>query len=238
MKRYSDKWLREKELRRLANKRDELWRQSRKAEYIPLEKPIFAGWDTVLYVNSERRDKKDLEEVISIMGWSTDFYVRDVKKIRELRRYGHTFMSYIKLRKSYHGYHNYISVRDYERKVPAHLNKYFEIRKSIHGDVYSLTWNFPFYAISVKIKKSYYYFRRVYDTVAQSEYTKLDDYLYYRHDLKTWGNSYRDKFLKSIRHNMNSSLKRIVKKQYTPDDILDDVNLFKGCFDKRDYGWN
>jgi len=183
--RRNGKWHKEKANRRLQQKRDELWQQSCKAEYIPLEKPIFAGWDITMEVTSGRRDAEELEAIAKIMEWSKDFYVKDVKRIKSIRRYGRTYESYIKLRGEYYGYYNFIR-EDVYSKLPYKLLKYFNTSSHDRwGKVYTLNWNFPFYALSLKIKKSYYYYKKVYDTVAQSEWAKLDGDLYVI-DRKMW----------------------------------------------------
>lgn len=241
MKRRNGRWHKEKANRRLQELRDELRVQSRKREYIPLEKPIFAGWDIVISVEGFRRDRPELEAVIAAIGWSSAFFVRNVAHVRTLRRENHSFYTYLKIRNSYYGYNSYISVKTYEA-LSEDTKKYFHYVSYNYSGVirerYELSWNFPFYALKVGVKKSYYHYKIVYDTVAESEYEKLDSKLY-EVDCKKWGNRYRDCFITTNRAAWKKSLDLIVCLQLSPEEIIDEyTTVFKGTNNKKNYGWS
>lgn len=233
--RRNGKWHKEKSNRRLQEKRDALRSQSRKAEYVPLDKPVFCGWDVTMVVEGERSDAKGLEYVAKVMGWSNDFYVGDVNRLRSIRRYGRTYQAYVKLRGEYYGYNNFIWPKDYFQ-LPYAIKCYFRPTDHKYGIVYILNWNFPFYALSLKIKKSFYYYKKVYDTEAQSEYYKLNSNLYLV-DQKSWGRGYqRDDFRDSIKSAWKCAMREITSKQFEEEDLLD--YKYPKCWDKKSFGWN
>jgi len=250
MKRYSDKWLREKELRRLADKRDELWQQSTEAEYIPLEKPIFAGWDISVGFRESAKRRRDFEKISKILNViiREEFFTRDKKLVRFIR--GNNF-KIESLRNYYkYSYYHLNSILNKHIDFKTYNNLSEEFKSYFYADrfykystaerpYYELdVFKFPWYECRLIISKSYNYYKKIYNTEAKSEYDKLLN-LHYVDFSKMWGRGYwRDDFKRSNKGAMRNSLRMMVSKQYTPDDILDDVNLFKGCFDKRNYGWN
>lgn len=240
--RRNGKWHKEKSNRRLQEIRDNLRYESRQKEYIPLEKPIFAGWDMSVVVEGIRKDRQDLEAVIAAIGWSSCVFIRDVRHIRSLRRSNHSFFEYLTIRSAhYNGGNSRISANSYER-LSEEAKKYFgRIYSNYLGitiESYELKWNFPFYALKVTLKKSYYKYKVVYDTVAQSEYTKLDSRLYLV-DCRTWRNNWRDSFVRANKVAWKNSLKSIVSNQYSPHEIIDNYSeIFKNTNNKRDYGYS
>lgn len=239
--RRNGKWHKEKSNRRLQELRDELHDKSIKREYIPLEKPIFAGWDVSISVEGFRRDRHEIEAVIAAIGWNSQFFIRNVSRVRELRRDNHSFYTYLKIRNSYYGYCNTINSNTYQ-KLPESIQKYFYRSYydylGISRERYELKWSFPFYALKVNVKKSYYKYKVVYDTVAQSEYDKLDNRLYIV-DCKTWGSRYRDSYVKTNKAAWKNAMRYIVTKQYTPEEVIDEHSkIFKNVNNKKDYGWS
>lgn len=241
MKRRNGRWHKEKANRRLQELRDELRVQSRKREYIPLEKPIFAGWDIVISVEGFRRDRPELEAAIAAIGWSSAFFVRNVAHVKDLRKNNHSFYTYLKIRNSFYGYNSSINLATYN-KLPDNTKKYFNYRLSeflgLKRERYELAWNFPFYALKVSVKKSYYHYKIVYDTVAESEHKKLNDRLY-EVDHKTWRSYHRDSFIASNRAAWKKSLKIIVALQLSPEEVIDECStVFKGTDNNKNYGWS
>jgi len=241
MKRRNGRWHKEKSNYRLLKRMDELRKQSRVKEYVPLEEPIFAGWDIFVTVEGFRKDRLELETIINAIGWSSELFVRNVTNIRQIRKDGHSLWAYLKVRDSYYGYNSYINQKTYD-KLSESAKAYFGLRyvEYYNGvrERYELKWNFPFYALKVNVKKSYYNYRIVYDNVAQSDFDKLSDRLYVE-DEKRYGNRYRDCFIRANSSSWKNSLKEVVAKQLSPEEIIDEyTNLFKRTNNKRDYGWS
>lgn len=240
--RRNGKWHKEKANRRLQELRDELWSKSEEKEYIPLEKPIFAGWDVSISVEGFRRDRHEIEAVIKAVGWAFPFFIRNISNIRELRKDNYSFYTFLKIRKSYYGYNSTINLDTYQ-KLPESIKKYFHKTyitnlRSILVERYELNWNFPFYALKVNVKKSYYKYKIIYNTVAQSESDKLDNRLYLV-DCKKWGSRYRDSFVRTNKTHWKNAMRTIVTNQYTPDEVIDNYcDIFKNVNNKRDYGWS
>jgi hypothetical protein len=188
-------------------------------------------------INCVRRDADELQAVADVMKWSEDFYVRDVKKIKLIRRYGKTYQAYIKLKSEYYRFSNFIREGTY-LKLPERIQKYFEKHTHHRADtIYTVIWNFPFYAFSLRIKKSFYYYKKVYDSVAKSEHDKLDAALYIE-DRKMWGKRWRDDYVKSNKAAWKGTLRNIVKDKLTPDEVIDNYSkIFRNVDNKRDYGW-
>jgi hypothetical protein len=240
--RRNGKWHKEKSNRRLQELRDILRYESRQKEYIPLEKPIFAGWDMSVVVDGFRKDRQDLEAVIAAIGWSSCIFIRNVSHIRSLRRSNHSFFEYLTIRSAhYNGGNSRISTNTYEgltEEVKKYFGRVCYDYLGIAREAYELKWNFPFYALKVSVKKSYYKYKVVYDTVAQSEYEKLDNRLYLV-DCKAWRSRYRDSFVKANKAAWKDTLKSIVGNQYSPDEVIDNYSeIFKNTNNKRDYGWS
>lgn len=240
--RRNGKWHKEKANRRLQELRDDLRNKSRQKEYIPLENPIFAGWDVSIVIDGFRKDRQDLEAVVKAIGWSSALFIRNVSHIRSLRRNNHSFFEYLSIRAShYYGSNSRISVKTYER-LSEEAKKYFgRIYSNYSGIViesYELKWNFPFYALKVILKKSYYKYKVVYNTVAQSECEKLDSRLYLV-DRRAWRDRWRDSFVKANKAAWKSSLRNIVSNQYSTEEVIDNYSeIFKNTNNKRDYGYS
>ena len=240
--RRNGKWHKEKSNRRLQELRDNLRYESRQKEYIPLEKPIFAGWDMSVVVDGFRKDRQDLEAVIAAIGWSSCIFIRNVSHIRSLRRSNHSFFEYLTIRSAhYNGGNSRISANIYER-LSEEAKKYFgRVYSNYSGIIiesYELKWNFPFYTLKVILKKSYYKYKIVYNTVAQSEHKKLDTRLYLV-DRRAWRDRWRDSFVRANKVAWKNSLKSIVSNQYSPDEIIDNYSeIFKNTNNKREYGWS
>lgn len=248
--RRNGKWHKEKSNRRLQAKRDDLYKQSCVAEYIPLEKPVFAGWDLSIGLTesgSRRRDSEEIQRILNILNLSREMFTRSEKYVRHIRNNNHSIESirnYYQHRGYYidHFSNRHITYHEYNN-LPIDLKKYFfadrYYKYSFHGQTYyAVNQSFPWYECKVVITKSYHSFRRVYDNIAQSEHTKLDGDLYII-DRKTYGNRWRDDFTKSNKNALKASLKKIVSNQYTPEEI--DINyseIFRGVDKRKDYGWD
>ncbi len=251
--RRNGRWHKEKANRRLQEKRDDLRKQSREVEYVPLEKPIFAGWDLSIGLTESgmrRKDSQEIQEVINILNESRQIFTRDIKYIRHIRNNDHSLdsiKSYYQNRGYFIDYfsNRHITWREYHN-LPQHLkewfyeDRYYKYSSWMHRNYYYGTVsNFPWYEVRVVITRSYYHYKKVYNTVAQSEYDKLDGDLYLV-NRKTWGrDKYRDSFVDSNKAAWKNSLRRIISSQYTPDEIIDNCSkIFKGTNDKKDYGWS
>lgn len=250
--RRNGKWHKEKSNRRLQQKRDDLHTQSRKAEYIPLEKPIFAGWDIKIGLTESglrRRDSEDIQKVLNILNLSREMFTKEVKFIKHIRSKNY-FVDSIKSYSIYRGYYvdsfynRHITYNEYYN-LPAYLKKwFFEDRYYKYSNwrgngksYYGVSDGFPWYECRIVITKSFYNYKKVYDTIAQSEYDKLDGDLYLV-DRKMWGGRWRDDFKKSNKAAWRNSLLRVVKNQLTPDEVIDEYsNIFKKTNNTRDYGW-
>lgn len=230
--RRNGRWLKEKSNRSLQERRDRLRKESLVVEYVPLDKPVFCGWDITLEALTEN---KDLQKVVKVMGWSDAFYIRDVNRLKSIRKYGRTYQSYLKLRNEYYGFRNFIMPKDYFQ-LPYSVKSYFRPTDHKYGIVYILIWNFPFYLLSLKINKTYYYYKKIYNTEAQSEYYKLDGDLYLV-DRKSWGRGYqRDDFRGSLKSAWKSAMREISSKQFDEEDLLD--YKYPKCWDKKSFGWS
>lgn len=251
--RRNGKWHKEKANRRLQQKRDDLRKQSRKVEYIPLEKPIFAGWDlkiTLTESGMRRKDSQEVQRVLNILNLSREMFTREVKFIRHIRNNNYSLDS-IKSFSLYRGYYidyfsnRHITYNEYYN-LPDDLKKWFyEDRYYKYSSwarlgrgYYGVNNSFPWYECRISITKSFYNYKRVYDSVAQSEYHKLDGNLYVI-DRKTWGKRWRDDFKKSNKAAWKRVTKKIVQNQYNPEEIIDKYGeIFRDTNKQRDYGWD
>lgn len=249
--RRNGKWHKEKSNRRLQTKRDELGSQSNKVEYVPLEKPVFAGWDIKIGLTesgTRRKDSESIQKVLHILNLSREMFTRDIKFVKHIRVKDHHIDS-IKSFYQYRGYYidnfsiRHITYNEYHN-LSEDLKKYFYPDKHYKYSRYDKPYYevdspFPWYECKVVITKSYYNYRRVYDTVAQSEYYKLDGDLYIV-DRKSWGRGYhRDDFNKPNKASYNKSLRRIITNQYSSEEIDDNYSeIFRGTNNKRNYGWS
>lgn len=246
-------WHKDKANRRLQKKRDELKKQSREVEYVALEKPIFAGWDITIGLTesgARRKDSQEIQAILNIINDERGIFTREIKYIRHIRHNNHALDSI----KTYYqnigyfydfGSDRHISWRVYNR-LPNNLKKWFYEDKyykystwSNRNFYYGTVSNFPWYECRLVITRSYYHYKKVYNSVAQSEHAKLDGNLY-SVDRKTWGRySWRDCFADSNKAAWKNSLRRIVGSQYTPDEIIDNcAKIFKGTNNNRNYGWS
>jgi hypothetical protein len=245
--RRDGKWHKEKKIRRLFERRNELLELSMKREYVELEKPQFAGWDVSLTLRSSgkhRSDSPQLQKVVDVLNSRKSFFTKDVKKIQFIRRSGFTLGSlntyYSFSTFSYNGLNTkFLSSRDYHL-IPDEIKKYFSIslRYKFFKEEqykYQISDSFPWYELRLMIKKSYYAYRVFYDTAAQSEADKIYN-LNYVEFSKLWGKRRRDSYLKSIKSAWRSSTKEIVSKQMTEDEILD--YKYPKCWDKKLFGWS
>ena len=253
--RRNGKWHKEKANRRLQEKRDDLKKQSREVEYVPLEKPIFAGWDINIGLTESgrlRKDSQEVQKILNILNLSRGIFTIEVKYIRHIRNNNYALES----RKTYYrdilglcyldfSSDRHISWREYD-KLPENLKKWFYEDRyhkystwSNNKNYYGVVSNFPWYECRLVITRSYYHYKKVYNSVAQSEHAKLDGNLYLV-DRKTWGRySWRDCFADSNKAAWKNSLRRIVGNQYTPDEIVDNcAKIFKGTNNNRNYGWS
>lgn len=244
--RRNGKWHKEKQVRRLQSLRDDLYQKSREKEYIPLEKPVFAGWDISIGLSHEakfRKDSEDLQRVANIFG-DRGIFTKDVKLVRFIRTNRFTLDSYRNFYKFrvYHDIGNrYIKFHEFNN-LPENLKNWFVADKlykysTDERPYYTTRYSFPWYAFRLYITKSYNTHKVVYDTVTQSEHDKLDADLWLW-DRKSWRRSWRDDFKKSNKAAYKKSLRKIITNQYTSDEI--DINysdIFKGTNKQRDYGW-
>ena len=251
--RRNGKWHKEKANRRLQEKRDDLGQQSHEVEYIPLEKPIFAGWDIRIGLTESgmrRKDFLEVQKILNILNLSRDMFTREIKFIKHIRNNNHSIDS-IKSFYQHRGYNidhfsnRHLTYHEFHN-LPEDLKKWFYEDRyykysswwSNGKSYYGVTSGFPWYECRISITKSFYNYKKVYNTVAQSEWTKLDGDLYIV-DKKTWGSRWRDEFRKSNRASFKKSLRKIIINQYTPDEIIDEYsNIFKGTNKQRDYGWS
>lgn len=251
--RRNGKWHKEKSNRRLQQKRDDLRDKSNEVEYVPLEKPIFAGWDLKICLTESgmrRKDSQEIQRVLNVLNLSGDMFTREVKLVRHIRVNNYSLDS-IKSFSSYRGFYvdhflnRHITFTKYHN-LPGDLKKWFyEDRYYKYSNwrgngksYYGVINGFPWYECRVSITKSFYNYKKVYNSVAKSEWAKLDGNLYVV-DRKTWGNSCRDKFVRANRFAWKRATNKIVHNQYTPDEIIDKyLEIFKGTNNKRDYGWD
>lgn len=227
--------------------------KSREKTYIELPKPIFAGWDISIVLTESgmrRRDAPELQEVMNVLNVSREMFTKDVNFVKHIRNNKH-FIDSIKSYYQHRGYHidnfsnRHITYHEFHN-LPEHLKKYFYEDKwykysswqgRFNKPHYGVRETFPWYECVVKITRSFYNYRVVYDTIAKSEYDKLDGYLYVW-DMKTWSR-YRDSFVKANKAAYRKSLNKIVSFQYTPEQIIDEYsNIFKGANNNRNYGWS
>ena len=251
--RRNGKWHKEKANRRLQEKRDELWQQSCEVEYAPLEKPVFAGWDINIKLTESgmrRKDSQEVQQILNILNLSRGVFTREIKYVIHIRNNNYSLES----RKTYYKHTLYsldfssdrhISWREYNR-LPDDLKRWFyEDRYHKYStwarnkNYYGLVSIFPWYECRLVITKSYYHYKKVYDTVAKSEHDKLDRNLYLV-DRKAWGRySWRDSYVKSNKAAWTNSLRNIVCNQYTPDEVIDNYSkIFRHTNKQRDYGWS
>lgn len=252
MKRRNGRWHKEKQIRRLQEKRDELRIQSRTIEYIPLEKPVFAGWDVSIGLTESglhRQDALEIQRILNVLNVDKGIFSRNVKFIKSIRNSGHTIQG-LRVTLGTYGHYphyglasNHISFHIFHN-LPEDLKRYFSKDKyykySLYGrEYYALNYSFPWYACKVLINKSYYNYRGIPNSEAEREYDKLSAWLN-KYDLKTWGrNSYRDDFRKSNKVAMQNALKKIIKKQYSPDEIIDyHDEIFRNTCQRKDFGWS
>lgn len=243
-------WHKKKQIRRLQTLRDNLRDKSHEKEYIPLEKPIWSGWDISIGLSHEakfRKDADDLQKIADVLG-NRSVFTKNVKLVRFIRRNGFTLDSYRHFYKEYwFSYYDlgnrHIKFHEYNN-LPENLKHWFSPDKMYKYSTderpyYTTRWSFPWYAFRLYISKSFNTHKVVYDTVAQSEYEKLDGDLYVW-DSKTWGRySYRDSFVKRNKTAYKTSLRKIVTYQYSPEEIIDEYSqIFRGTNNQRDYGWS
>lgn len=248
-------WHKEKSNRRLQQKRDELRQQSHEITYEPLEKPIFAGWDIKIGLTesgTRRRDSQEVQKVLNILNLSREMFTREIKFIKHIRNNNHSIDS-IKSFYQHRGYYvdhfsnRHITYNEYHN-LPEHLKRWFyEDRcykysnwwRNDGKSYYGVTSSFPWYECRVIVTKSFYNYKKVYNTVAQSEYAKLDGDLYVI-DRKMWGrDKWRDSFVRANKVAYRNATKSIVSNQYTPDEVIDNYStIFRHVNNNRNYGWS
>lgn len=243
MKRRNGRWHKEKQIRRLQEKRDDLSSSRLEVEYVPLENPVFAGWEVNLYVEGQRKDKPELEEILEQFNWNNSIFIKNKNYIRMIRVFKHSYNVYASLMHHYGGIKQFLYQKQYDELSIRAKEYFFEVTKLGYGNseykLFYLKWGFPNYAIKVKINKSYHYFRAIPNSQDESDYKKLDNWLY-MYDIKTWGRyRYRYDFRKANKVAMQNALKKIVKKQYSPDEIIDyHDEIFRDTCQRRDFGWS
>lgn len=240
--RRNGKWHKEKKIKRIKAKRDELFNSSRDMDYVALEEPIFAGWDISISLKDEYSNRSDLSYLFKILEAVnlSSFFSRDVNLIKHIRKNNHSFGSL-------NSYRTYISALDKKLinkrsfdSLPEELKIYFKVDKfykysSESNPFYGVDDNyFPWYEFKLKISKSYYYYRGIPNSAAQSEYDKLSN-LFLNDIKKLWGGRHRDDFKKGIKGAWRNALKEVVSKQMTEEDLLD--YKYPKCWDKREFGW-
>lgn len=249
MKRRNGLWHKEKQIRRLQEKRDALRVEARKVEYVALEKPVFAGWDIHVGLTKEginRRDAEELQEVVNYLNLNEYRFTKDVKLVRHIRHHNFSVDSYRSYYKYYSwfylGQNRHISFHRYHN-LEEHLKLYFYADyKYKHSTedrpYYNLKAYFPWYAFRLYITKSYHAYRGIPNSQAESDYDKLNADLYVW-DRKTYRDRWKDNFVRTNKFSFKMALKTIVNMQYTPEEIIDDYpKIFRKTNNQRDYGWS
>lgn len=236
--RRNGKWHKEKQIRRLQSLRDDLWQKSIEREYIPLEKPVFAGWDISIGVTesgARRRDSEDIQKILNILNLSRELFTKDVKFIRHIRNNGH-FLDSVKSFYQYRGYtidhfsNRHITYHEYHN-LPEDLKKWFYADRyykysSWMNDkcYYGVKSEFPWYECKIVIERSFYNYKIVYDTQAQSEHDKLDADLWLW-DRKSSGHGYHYDGWKKSEQKFKNGLKIITNKNYSPEEIDENYSI-------------
>lgn len=258
-----------KYVRRLGIQCDDLWDTARYGyELVPLKYPQFAGWETYITLDEagmRRRDAPDILFILDLLGWSTPRFIRSLQTIRSLRhsKYRWTTVKTALSRKQFKDTWTIeqfykgrdISEKEYLRLTPYyqtyfHYNKYESERYSWrHDKVYSLTWDkFPSYELVYKVKNSYWTHVKVYDTQAQSDYTRLYARLWngnLRNDCQAvlGYNRHRDSYTKSIQCAWKTACHRF-KLQYNTLGLSewyeDEEYITKACkcYKRNAYGYD
>lgn len=238
MKRRNEKWIKEKALRRLREKYEQLRVESYNVELVERKKPRFAGWDISLELTEGgkiRKDALEILEVLTILNLDRVVFTRDIATIKEVRRVKYSLNSF----KHYAFNNRHISNKTYHNLserlktlfYPDYFNKYSTPDKPRYR-VYD--GHFPWYACRLRVRKAYYRYDVIPNSIAQSEYDKI---AYYPDIVSTYSSTgYRDDFRASTKSAWKAALKEVVKEQMGEEELLD--YKYPKCFDKKDFGWD
>ena len=240
--RRNGKWHKEKKIRRIKEERDTLFWSSKSMDYIPLEEPIFAGWDVSISLKDEYSSRNDLEYILKVLEVinSSSFFTKDINLVKHVRKNNHDLKSLMSYKLNYKTLSSRVINKNKYENLSEELKIFFQKAKFYKystelNPYYEVNDYFPWYEFKLKISKAYYYYRGIHNSAAQREYDKLSN-LYWVDLLKIWGKSNRDSFKKGIKGSWRNALKEVVSKQMTEEELLD--YKYPKCWDKKDYGWS
>lgn len=195
--------------------------------WLPLEKPIFAGWDVSAGLTADalrRRDAMDLLAIIGVLGIDKPGFIREVKYIKLTRQVDYKWSmtetlwcnrwnQYAQL--PYwlkHLFNRQITEAQYNKL--GYLQKYFDVytrQQSWGGELKEIYLNgrFPTYTLVLKAKKSYNtYIGHLYgDEIG--EYEKLHEKLWNEH---YWTKSHNSKRWRKFDHKRNRRASKMYAK--------------------------
>ena len=225
-------------------------------EVVPLEKPIFAGWDVRVILNElgERSYiKEDLEAIIKYLKIDQPRFTKNLLFIKDIRKDKNN-LSVLYKSKHNHNYHidilnnRHISKKTFHN-LPERIKNYFYVDRfykysSIEKPYYTIDFNDIKKYLSLKVSKSYYNCQKVPKSDLISDYTKLRNKIE-RNNLwdKLYINRYRDCFQKAIKLSAKKYCHLTKEEHNRGEEGLNDDNepvlaKLSRLYDKKEFGWD
>lgn len=234
--------------------------------WLPLEKPVFAGWETWVTLSASARNRRDaprLLAAIHAIGIDKPLFFKQVRSIRLLRdanyKYEQVKSTWPRAPHTTWVHHSFeplfrnrITEKVYNGLAPD-IKPYFEPRITPNEQTkketsyYILAW-FPSHELVFKVKKSYNTFVGHLYGDEIGEYTKLRRWLWHaaqapeRTSLNGGENRWRESFCKGIKRRWAAACRELCKCpsrhliKDEVDDFIDTIEHKYRLYNKKQYG--